>query len=62
MIKHKLHKNGAMVTFQRNPINGFYTVAVYSPNFTLYDKVSCDTYRTAVEYRRLFNAIAQNYF
>ena len=62
MTKLTLHKNGASVTFERNPVNGFYTVAVYSPSFTLYDRVRCDTYRTAVEYRKTFNAIAKNYF
>ena len=62
MTKLKLFKNGASVTFERDPVNGFYTVAVYSPSFTLYDRVRCDTYRAAVEYRRSFYAIAQNYF
>lgn len=62
MSKIKLIKNGASVMFQRNDVSGFYTVTLYSPNFNIVDRVSCDTYRAACEYRRAFIQLAKNAF
>ena len=62
MSKIKMFKSGATVMFQRNGVNGFYTVTLYSPAFNVIDRVSCDTYRAACEYRRAFIALAKNAF
>ena len=62
MSKLKLFKNGASVVFSKNDINGFYTVTLMSPSFNIVDRVSCDTYRDACEYRRAFIALARNAF
>lgn len=60
MTKIKMFKNGAYVTFERNPFYGQYLVKVYSPTDNLIDKVIAYDYKTACEYRRCFNGIARN--
>ena len=57
-MKIQEFKNGAYVTFERLP-SGFYAVALRSPSGELHDKVRCDTFRAASEYRRVFAAIAK---
>lgn len=42
-------------------VGGLYEVKLYSPAGALIDKVRCDDYRTAMEYRRSFNLIAKNH-
>ena len=57
-MKIQEFKTGAYVTFERLP-SGLYAVALRSPSGELSDKVRCDTYRAAMEYRRAFAAIAR---
>lgn len=56
----KTHKSGALVTHDKNPINGMHEVKLYSSGGGLIDKMRCDTYQGALEYRKAFNAIAKN--
>jgi hypothetical protein len=58
-MKIKLFKNGAYTTLEKQAC-GYYSVQVRSPSGELIDKIRCDTYRDACEYRRAFNAIARN--
>jgi hypothetical protein len=60
VVKIKTFKNGAYVSFERVPFYGQWIVKVYSPAGALLDKVITFEYRTALEYRRAFNSIAQN--
>ena len=57
-MKIQEFKNGAYVTFERLP-SGWYEVRGRAPSGALFDKVLCDTYRGAMEYRRAFAAIAK---
>lgn len=57
-MKIQEFKNGAYVTFERLA-SGYYEVLLRAPNGELHDKVRCDTYRGAMEYRRAFVAIAK---
>lgn len=57
-MKIQEFKNGAYVTFERLP-SGWYEVRVRAPSGALFDRVLCDTYRGAMEYRRAFVAIAR---
>ena len=57
-MKIQEFKNGAYVTFERLP-SGLYAVSLRSPSGELSDKVRCDNYRAATEYRRAFAAIAR---
>lgn len=57
-MKIQEFKNGAYVTFERLTC-GYYAVNLRAPNGELSDKVRCDTYRAAMEYRRAFVAIAK---
>lgn len=57
----KTHNSGAWVVMTRNDYPaGLFEVKLYSSAGGLIDKVRCDDYRMAVEYRRAFNAIAKN--
>jgi hypothetical protein len=56
----KLFKNGAVVTIDRNSINGMYTVLLRNPAGEVHDKVSCDTRGDAYDYFRSFKLIARN--
>ena len=56
----KVHKSGAWVTMDKQGAAGMYEVKVYTAAGMLRDKVRCDDYRDALEYRRAFNAIARN--
>lgn len=57
-MRIQLFKSGACVTFERLP-SGLYAVALRSPSGELSDRVRCDSYRAATEYRRAFAAIAK---
>jgi hypothetical protein len=57
-MKIQEFKNGAYVTFERQNC-GLYAVTLRAPNGELSDKVRCDTYRGAMEYRRAFASIAR---
>lgn len=57
----KVHKSGAWVVMTRGAYPaGLFEVKLYSSGGGLIDKVRCDDYRMALEYRRAFNAIAKN--
>ena len=56
-MKTYLLKNGAFITFEKNAINGFYTVLLRAPNGSVFDRVSCDDYKNALDYKRAFIAI-----
>lgn len=51
-------KNRASVSFERSGY--WWVVEVYSPGGQLVDKVRCDNYHDALEYRRAFLALAKN--
>lgn len=53
-------KNGAVVTLDRNPVNGMFTALVRNPSGTVHDKISSDCRRIAFEYFRAFKMIARN--
>ena len=54
-------KNGASVTIEKHFPSGFYTVRLYDRSDYLMDKVSCDTYCGAMEYKKAFYCIAKQY-
>ena len=57
----KLHKSGDVVIMNRPDYpNGMFTVTLRAGMGEVIDRVRCDTYRQALEYRRAFNAIAKN--
>jgi hypothetical protein len=56
----KVHKSGASVVMDRTVPAGMYEVKLYSSGGGLIDKVRCDDYRMALDYRKSFNAIARN--
>ena len=58
-MKITTFKNGAYVTFEKNLISGFYTVTAKTESGQILDKVSADSYRGALEYRRSFSLIAK---
>ena len=56
-MKIKLFKNGALITMER--VGGMYVVLCRDPAGRVHDKVRCDTYRDASEYRRAFCRVAR---
>ena len=52
-------KNGAWTSFEK--LNGWYIVKLYDAAGNLLDKIRCDDYRNACDYRKSFNAIAKNH-
>lgn len=56
----KVFKSGAAVLMEKLPVSGMYEVKLRSSGGGLINKVRCDDYRMAVEYRRSFSAIARN--
>lgn len=61
-MKSKLYKNNAFVTFEKIESNAsrFWAVLLRAPNGELHDKVKCDDYKNALDYWKIFNAIARN--
>lgn len=53
-------KNGAIVTHDKNTINGIYTVLLRDPVGNIFDKVSLDNYKNSLDYYKAFKAIAKN--
>jgi len=53
-----VYRNGWCVSFER--IGNWYHVLVRDARGDVHDKVRCDDYRSAIEYRRAFRAIARN--
>lgn len=61
MDKITTAKSGAWTVFSGPSFpSGLYEVRLYSAGGTLMDKVRCDDYRNALDYRKSFNAIARN--
>ena len=56
-MKLQLFKNGALVTMER--VGGMYVVLCRDPAGRVHDKVRCDDYRMALEYRRVFCSVAK---
>lgn len=56
----KVLNNGASVSFDRNSVSGFFTVLLRNPSGQVHDKITFDTYRGALEYRRAFISIGKN--
>lgn len=57
----KTHKTGAWVVMTGPSFpSGLFEVKLYSSGGGLMDKVRCDDYRMALDYRKSFNAIAKN--
>lgn len=59
-MKITMLKNGAYVTFEKTFPSGYYRVRAVSPSGKLLDKVSRDSYRDALAYRRSFLKLAKN--
>lgn len=55
----KIFPTGWSVFFARMP-SGFYSVILRDRADNLIDKIHCDTYRGAMEYKKAFSAIAKN--
>lgn len=55
----KIFKSGWSVFFDKMP-SGFYCVKLRDLSDDLVDKISCDDYRMAMEYKKAFSAIAKN--
>ena len=55
-----ISKSGAWVSMNKSADSGMYTVKLYSAGGALMDKVACDDYRNALDYRASFNKIARN--
>ena len=56
-MKITQYKTGAWIVSEKSA--GWYSVKLYRPNGELHDKVRCDTYRQAGEYKRAFDSIAK---
>lgn len=56
----KVYKSGAWVVMDKTFPAGLYEVKLYSSGGGLIDKVRCDDYRMALEYRKAFSSIAAN--
>lgn len=56
----KTHKSGAWVIMDKIFPSGMYEVKLYSSGGGLMDRVRCDDYRMALDYRKSFNLIAKN--
>ena len=57
-MKPKLFPSGALVLMERDA-GGMWGVILRDPSGRLHDKVRCDDYRDALDYRRAFCAIAK---
>ena len=57
-MKITTSKTGAHVTFEKYA--GWYAVRLIDSAGKVLDKIRCDDYKTACEYRRAFSAIARN--
>lgn len=55
----KIYKTGWSVFFDKMP-SGFYCVKLRDLSDNLVDKIFCDDYRMAMEYKKAFSAIAKN--
>lgn len=53
-------KNGAVVTHDKNNVNGMYTILLRDPAGNVFDKVSCDDYKNSLDYYKAFKSIAKN--
>jgi len=61
-MKQYFAKSGAWVQCETLLPSGMYSVTLYAPDNSKHDRVRCDTYRTAQEYRRSFVALAKNFW
>lgn len=59
MLSVKIFKTGFSVFFDRMP-SGYYCVKLRDRSDELIDKIMCDDYRMAMEYKKAFSAIAKN--
>ncbi len=55
----KIFPSGWSVFFERLP-SGMYSVILRNLSDSLVDKVRCDDYRMAMEYKKAFSKIAKN--
>ena len=53
-------KTTGSVTMEKLFPSGMYLVILYDYQGLIHDKVRCDSYRTACEYKKAFRAIARN--
>lgn len=58
-MKITTQKNGAWTVFEK--ANGWYLVKLYDAAGNLLDKMRCDDYRDACDYKRSFDKIARNH-
>jgi len=54
-------KTEAYVSFERVAHNGYYIVHLYNNFGQLVDKIMTDTYQSAIDYRKSFIKIANQY-
>jgi hypothetical protein len=54
-------KTGASVYFQRPNISGYWVVKLCAPSGDTIDRIRCDDYRAALDYRRAFINQAKNW-
>jgi hypothetical protein len=59
-MKIDTYKSGASVTFEKAFPSGMYVVMLRNPRGEISDKIRCDDYRDACDYRKSFGAIARN--
>lgn len=60
-MKPYFANSGAWVNFETLTPSGYYVVTVYAPSGEVHDRVRCDDYRAALDYRRAFVAIAKHW-
>ena len=60
IAKVETHRSGWSVVMDQSIPRGMYTVIVRNAAGGVHDKIRTDTYRSAREYYRAFNAIARN--
>lgn len=59
MLTLKIFKTGWSVFFDKMP-SGYYCVKLRNRADDLIDKMTCDDYRMALQYKKAFSAIAKN--
>jgi len=60
-MKPYFAKSGAWVQFETLNPSGMYLVTLYAPDDSTHDRIRCDDYRAALEYRRAFVQLAKNW-
>lgn len=59
-MKPYFAKSGAWVSYEKTFPSGYHIVTLYDPADNVHDKIKCDDYRMAQEYRKSFVKTANN--